>query len=162
MTLDEVIHSLKALVDIHHELIDVSNQKTEEIKVGNVERLQDKVLQERRLVLKLEQAERKRQQVVERWFSAQNITEEEKTISTMLTMLSEEEEQSELASVTTDLTEAITTLKRTEQLNRELLEQSMQFVQMSLSLLSPSLEQMNYGGDAKESHREHSVFDSKA
>src|SRR5690625_6110131 len=137
MTYDKVLRSLDELVSIHKELIDSSNKTTENIKVGKVDELQDQIMHERKLSLKLEQAEEKRQAVVEAWFSANDIQSDEMTITEMLANIVDEEKQIQLASVTTKLTEAITTLKRSEQLNRELLEQSMQFVQMSLQLLSP-------------------------
>ncbi len=86
---------------------------------------------------------------------------EEMTITNMLNMLSNNDDQKALLAVTTELTESITKLKRLEQLNRELLEQSMQFVQMSLNMLNPTIDHMNYG-DKKQTERKHSMFDSKA
>lgn len=163
MTFEKVVQSLTKLVDIHQQLISLSEEKTEFIKAGKVEELQNKLLQERKLVLQLEQAEAERQKVISSWFEERGLTEEEKTITSMLAAIDDEEQQAELAAVTTELTEAVTTLKRSEHLNRELLEQSMQFVQMSLHLLNPSLEQMNYGENKQnQPNRDQSMFDSKA
>lgn len=163
MTFEKVVQSLTKLVDTHQQLISLSEEKTEFIKAGKVEELQNKLLQERKLVLQLEQAEAERQKVISSWFEERGLTEEEKTITSMLAAIDDEEQQAELAAVTTELTEAVTTLKRSEHLNRELLEQSMQFVQMSLHLLNPSLEQMNYGENKQnQPNRDQSMFDSKA
>lgn len=162
MAFESVVRSLRKLVDLHQQLINISEQKTDLIKEGKVEKLQEKILQERKLVLQLEQYEKERQALVESWFISKDLTTEDMTISSILLNLDNEKQQNKLASVATELTEAITHLKRSEQLNRELLEQSMQFVQMSLHLLSPTLEQMNYGKKDAELDRGRSVFDSKA
>lgn len=162
MAFESVVRSLRKLVELHQQLINISEQKTDLIKEGKVEKLQEKILQERKLVLQLEQYEKERQALVESWFISKDLTTEDMTISSILLNLDNEKQQNKLASVATELTEAITDLKRSEQLNRELLEQSMQFVQMSLHLLSPTLEQMNYGKKDAEVDRGRSVFDSKA
>jgi len=162
MAFESVVRSLRKLVELHQQLINISEQKTDLIKEGKVEKLQEKILQERKLVLQLEQYEKERQALVESWFISKDLTTEDMTISSILLNLESEKQQNKLASVTTELTEAITDLKRSEQLNRELLEQSMQFVQMSLHLLSPTLEQMNYGEKDAKVDRGRSVFDSKA
>src|SRR5690625_753276 len=139
MAFESVVRSLRKLVELHQQLINISEQKTDLIKEGKVEKLQEKVLQERKLVLQLEQYEKERQALVESWFISKDLTTEDMTISSILLNLDNEKQQNKLASVATELTEAITDLKRSEQLNRELLEQSMQFVQMSLHLLSPKI-----------------------
>src|SRR5690625_4047349 len=81
MTYEKVLRSLEELVSIHQELIEISQKKTEHIKVGKVDELQDEILHERKLSLKLEQAEEKRQAVVEAWFSANDIQSDEMTIA---------------------------------------------------------------------------------
>lgn len=162
MSIAPIIAALENLVQIHHELVHISEEKTELIKSGRVDAFQKKILAERKLVLSLEQAERKRLEVVEQWFNNHNKSIDEKTITNMLEMIRDEEDKTRLATVTTELTETITNLKRHEQLNRDLLEQSMQFVQMSLNMLSPSIEQMNYGEKKQANQRDRSVFDSKA
>lgn len=161
MSITNIIQALEHLVDIHHRLLKRSREKTELIKDRNVEQLQQLIVQERKFILHLEQAEKKRQAFVKDWFLKQGKQDEEMTISNLLMLTNNKQEQKKLAKVTTALTEVITELKRQEQLNRELLEQSMQFVQMSLNMLSPSYDQMNYGAN-KRNKQIHSVFDSKA
>lgn len=162
MLFEKVVHSLEELVATHHKLIDLSEEKTELIKDGKVDELQAKVLAERKLVLQLEQEEKNRHEIVKAWFSSSGKDTKEQTITSMLTMLEDEEDQSRLAETTRELTEAIVKLKRSEQLNQELLEQSMQFVQMSLHLLNPTLKDMNYGEKDSEVKSRHSIFDSRA
>lgn len=162
MTLHQVVLTLEDLVGIHHELLQISKEKTTFVTKGEVDEFQKLLLKERKLILRLEKAEKARQEAVEQWFSDKDDSIEHKTITHMLDLITDQQEQTMLANITTDLTEAITTLKRQEQLNHDLLEQSMQFVQMSLNMLSPSIEQMNYGEKKQTNQRDRSVFDSRA
>ena len=71
-------------------------------------------------------------------------------------------DKKQLEASAVKLTEALIALKQQEQLNIALIQQSMQFVQLSLDLLSPSLTNMNYGKEQKDQPINRSVFDSKA
>lgn len=52
-------------------------------------------------------------------------------------------------------------LKQQEALNAELIQQSMQFIHLSLNTLEPSIQSMNYGNQRQEAPKR-SLFDSKA
>ena len=80
----------------------------------------------------------------------------------MLDRLSNENEKLSLEKVTAKLTECIVKIKQQEQLNEALLKQSMQFVQLSLDMLNPSIKNMNYNQKQSQVMAERSVFDSKA
>ncbi|MYL40234.1 flagellar protein FlgN [Virgibacillus massiliensis] len=154
---------LLTLVTLHQELIAISNQKTEAVKSGNLEKLQQVLVNERKQIRKIEKAEEGRQLVVADWFESQRLNIEP-TITRLVEAINCDETRKELTAATNQLTEAITTLKQQEQLNMALINQSMQFIQLSMDLLNPSLSQMNYGGSATESTGsiKRSVFDSKA
>ncbi|WP_054751747.1 flagellar export chaperone FlgN [Piscibacillus salipiscarius] len=54
-------------------------------------------------------------------------------------------------------------LKEQEQLNRELIEQSLQFIDLSLEMYEPQSKQMNYDSNKQAPQRQQtSMFDSKA
>ena len=73
------------------------------------------------------------------------------------------DDKQKLEKAVTELLEVIIELRRSEKLNRDLIEQSMQFVQLSLDLLQPSDRNINYQKETKnQSHIKRSVFDSKA
>lgn len=162
MSVQLIIEKLDELTGIHQQLIVLSKEKTVTVKEGNVEKLQAILVKERKIVRQLEQAEENRQKEVESWFSAIGNTKEEATITNLLSQLVEEEEKRLLEASAVRLTEAVVTLKQQEQLNIALIQQSMQFVQLSLDLLSPSLTNMNYGKEQKHPPINRSVFDSKA
>ena len=148
---------------MHERLLDCSKEKTEVIKEGSAEKLQALLAKEHQLIRLLEQTEQKRQELVENWFSQQRLpkTKNDHYKYVRIIHRSDPELATKLESLTVDLTEKITELKNQEQLNRALIEQSMMFIQMSLNLLSPTIDQYNYGQlDNKVVDR--SVFDSRA
>lgn len=164
MSIKDVIGSLEGLVYLHHELLDVSKKKTEVIKEGNVDELQQILVRERKLVRKVEAAEKRRMELVDGWLQTQNFTASDATLTTILEQLTNGNERSALEKVTIELTKAITDLKAQEKLNLALINQSMQFVQVSLDLLSPTLKNMNYTNNNRPNAEtpNRSIFDSKA
>ncbi|WP_234447034.1 flagellar protein FlgN [Virgibacillus salexigens] len=163
MSIEKIKALLLTLVTLHQELIAISNQKTEAVKSGNLEKLQQVLVNERKQIRKIEKAEEGRQLVVADWFESQRLNIEP-TITRLVEAINCDETRKELTAATNQLTEAITTLKQQEQLNMALINQSMQFIQLSMDLLNPSLSQMNYGRSETESTGsiKRSVFDSKA
>lgn len=160
--MNEIIKTLESLVSIHEALLVSSKEKTEIVKEGSVEKLQALLVQERKLVRKAEQVEKNRQAHVEAWYQARQLPLEDASVTNMLEQLDNEVDKSSLEQVTIKLTKVITNLKAQEKLNLALINQSMQFVQVSLDLLSPSLKNMNYGNQSNVEAPTRSVFDSKA
>lgn len=161
MSVRSVTQTLTELQSIHEELIHVSKQKTNIIKEGSVTKLQQLLRKERHYLKLLENAETKRQNEVEKWF-LQQPSLLDKTITTMLPLITDEGDHENLEKMTIALTKSITRLKQQEQLNQELIEQSMQFVQISLDLMSPTIESLNYSNKQNQKQQRRSVFDSKA
>jgi len=149
-------------VELHEELFALSKDKTEIVKEGSLDKLQALLVSERKIVRKLEQKEKIRKTLVDEWYEHHQLPLEEATITNMLERLEDEEERNSLEHVTIALTKAMTNLKAQEKLNLALINQSMQFVQVSLDLLSPSLKNMNYGNTSSAEAPARSVFDSKA
>lgn len=162
MSVQMIIATLTDLALIHEDLIVLSEQKTEIMKEGSVGKLQQILSQERKFVQALGKAETKRQTQVKAWCTEQGFPEENITITAMLEAISDPTDAEQLEQKTITLTNAITKLKQQEQLNQELIVQSMQFVQLSLDMMSPSLKNLNYGKSKGTETSKRSVFDSKA
>lgn len=144
-------------------MLKLSKDKSEYIKVGDMDKLSKLLIHERKQVQAITQLENERQQMVEAVFASLHIDAEEKTVSELLQYIDDETEKSELEKIVTVLVELIVQLKDNEQLNKELLEQSMQFVQLSLEMFQPSTKNINYNEKSVGSEtRKQSVFDSKA
>lgn len=162
MSVQPILESLEKLIDLHKSLLDISKQKTFVVKEGSVDKLQPLLVKERKYVQALEQNERKRQIKVESWISQHDLSAENATITGILGSLSDEKVKEELETQTVILTNTITQLKQQEQLNKALIQQSMQFVELSLDMMKPSIRNMNYGGKKSSDSTDRSVFDSKA
>ncbi len=160
----QILHdTMKHLVVLHKDLIQLSNKKTEEIKQGDMEQLSKTLMDERKHIQAITQTEEKRQALVEDFFMKVNPDVEEKTVTTLLAHIDNNEYKQQLEDVVALLIDAIVQLRQVEQLNQELMAQSMQFVQLSLDMLQPSIQRMNY--DEKQTIQDsvkQSVFDSKA
>lgn len=161
MSTQHIINILKDLVKAQKGLLEISIQKTEEIKAGQVDQLQATLVKERKVLHNIEQIESKRIEAVNQWFVEYSLPLEQATITEMLENLINEHDKNQLEIVATDLTETILKLKQQEQLNQALIQQSMQFVQLSLDLLSPSITNMNYSGKKETNQIKRSMFDSQ-
>lgn len=147
----------------HEILLSISKNKTEQIKLGDMDELSKLLMKERKQIQVIAQLEEERQQLVEQIFTNLMIEEEQKTVTNLLNYLEDGEEKEALLQIVTNLVEVITVLKENEQLNEQLIEQSMQFVQLSLDMLQPSMQQINYHDKKQENKSaKRSVFDSKA
>lgn len=148
---------------MHKQLLKLSKEKSEAIKLGDMDKLSKLLMKERKQLQAIGQLEEQRQQLVEEVFQTLKIDVEEKTVSELLKHIDDENEKVELEQAVTALVEVIVQLKQTEQLNTELLQQSMQFVQLSLDMLQPSMKNINYNEKSTGNDTvKQSVFDSKA
>lgn len=154
---------MQRLVELHEELIQLSQSKTEEIKRGDVDQLSKLLMQERQQVQLITQKEAARQEIVEKLFNEQQVTDKEYTMTNVLALAEDGSEKEQLEIVMSKLINVIIELRNVEKLNNDLMVQSMQFVQLSLDLLQPSLSRMNYDNKKhSQASFDQSVFDSKA
>ncbi|WP_179151879.1 flagellar protein FlgN [Oceanobacillus senegalensis] len=163
MSVKSITESLEKLIFVHRELLGLSKQKTEIVKEGSVAPLQALLVTEGKQIRLLEQTELKRQQEVEQWFSDRKCRQEEKNITKMIEIIEREADKEALAKAMKDLTELIIELRNQEKLNQTLLQQSMQFVQLSLDMMAPSIKNMNYGIQQVKADNQtnRSLFDSQ-
>lgn len=162
MSIQHIIQSMKELYNRHEQLLDLSKQKTELVKQGDMEQLQKLLVKERKSIRLAEQAESKRIESVQAWLENNKLPLDDITVTNLLAHVEEKQEKQELEQAAINLAEVMMKLKQQEKLNQDLIQQSMQFVQFSLNLLQPSIENMNYGNKDGAPSVKRSVFDSKA
>lgn len=146
----------------HEQLLIVSRQKTDQIREGLVEELQTTLIKERKIVQTTVRLEEQRISAVNQWAEISQLSEENATMTWIIEQVHEVKDRTALEKVTAQLVDLIVEIKQQEQLNEALLEQSMQFVQLSLELLNPTIENFNYNKEQQAPSVERSVFDSKA
>ncbi|MFC0525409.1 flagellar protein FlgN [Pontibacillus salicampi] len=162
MSITSIVSVMDKLSSLHESLLALSKEKTDMLKEGDSKALQTLLVKERKHIQAITQIENERSALVADWFHQQGL-KEEPTISAMLEHLSEHE-QAPLTDAYERLVSALTALKQQEELNKELTHQSLQFIELSLDMLQPSMKNMNYSspGAAQQEGASRSVFDSKA
>ncbi|MGP4077723.1 flagellar protein FlgN [Halobacillus sp. K22] len=164
MTLKPVIQCMDQLKQLHESLLILSRKKTEALKTNNTTDLQQMLTQERKHVQAINKVEKQRGDAAVSWFEAQGLSTYDPTISNMINNL-EGDSQVQLQDIYEEMVLVLSSLKQQEQLNAELTKQSLQFINLSLNMLQPSLESVNYAGRTTASNRnkpKRSTFDSKA
>lgn len=162
MSIAPLLNKLQDLLKAHETLLLISDEKTDVLIEGNMEAFQKILLSEKKAVKELSRAENERQKVSTQYASDYKLTEEEVTVTSLIERLTDSDEHKHLEDITTKLVNCITELKRKEEMNRVLIQQSMQFVQFSLDVMNPNIEKMNYGNKSKNSNNARSTFDSQA
>lgn len=144
-------------------MLTLSKEKTNIVKLKKVDELPQLLIKENKLLQLLEKREEQRLQIVTPFFEQNNISEEDRTITTLLLLIHNETEQKQLEKKFTDLTKIIVSLKHQEQLNNQLIQQSLQLIQLSLGMMNPTIQNMNYSNKQENKQvNERSMFDSKA
>jgi len=163
ISITNLITILKQQIEVHEQLLRLSREKTPYIKESDSESLVKLLTNERRLIERIEQLENEREQVVATFFAEHNVHPEAYTLSELLALIKDAKEKEKLERLTVVLLELIVGLKETEQLNQSLLQQSIQFVHLSLDLLQPESKNIHYGDHIKRKQKSQSrsIFDSK-
>jgi flagellar biosynthesis/type III secretory pathway chaperone len=143
---------LERLLKSHEDLLALGERKTEVLKLGDMKALDVLLKEEDLQVKKLQMIEK------ERMLKFANVT-----LGDILNQ-SEAPEKERLLHLQDQLIQTYDALKSRNELNQELLEQSLQYVNMSLSMVHPQSEPSTYSNTKKNPYANHSssLFDSKA
>ncbi|MBP3040168.1 flagellar protein FlgN [Bacillaceae bacterium Marseille-Q3522] len=145
MTAEVLITSLEKLLALHKSLLEVAVQKTTVIKNGDIGSLQQLLKDEQMHVAAIQKVEMMRQETVHTFVK----NKQTPTVHDCLKYVSKEEEK-KITLVTAQLTDVITALKEQNELNQQLIHHSLQFVNMSLQLIRPQPNAMNYSPPTKK------------
>lgn len=161
MSIENIFSPLEKLISLHQTLNELSLQKTSVLKKGSIDELRQILIKERKVIQSVDSTEKMRHKAVNEWMKIGS-EEKEGTVTELLKLFPNQTDREKLANFSTLLTEEITQLKQNEQLNHALLEQSLQYVQVSLDLMNPTLNNMNYGQHSRTYSDNRSSFDSRA
>ncbi len=143
---------LERLFKSHTDLLALGERKTEVLKLGDMKALD--------VLLKEEDLQVKKLQVIEK----ERLTKFANVTLGDVLEQAEEPEKERLLVLQNRLIEMYEALKSRNQLNQELLEQSLQYVNMSLSMVQPQFEPDLYSKHNADEYpiNNMSLFDSKA
>ncbi|GKU83403.1 flagellar protein FlgN [Niallia sp. NCCP-28] len=142
-----LIDILEKMVKLHKSLHAIAGNKTEVIKKGDIEPLQQIMKDEQAHIMSIQKLEAARQN------AAKKIAPEllHPSLTDCIKRLNQEE-AAKVAETADNLKQIIMDLKEANTLNQQLLTQSLQFVNVSLNAFKPTNRSINYGrplnGDA--------------
>ncbi|THE12341.1 flagellar protein FlgN [Bacillus timonensis] len=160
MSAENLVVLLKKILTLHQNLLKLSERKTDILKKGDIDALNDQMKEEQKYILAIKQLENERIAVVNQLLGPRV---QDKTLSKCIEMASGPV-RLELTGLHEELVKVTHDLKVLNELNQQLTHQSLQYVNMSLDMLLPQEQNAGYGNPAgtKEKKQTRSMFDSKA
>ncbi|MGE8206895.1 flagellar protein FlgN [Heyndrickxia sp. NPDC080065] len=160
MSTEALIDTLDKLQKLHEKLYDLAILKTEYIKKGDMEGLQSILKDEQTFVAAIHTMEAKRLEAAKHLLGTED--DSETTLSDCIAAASEKHKD-KLTTLQTNLVTSIEKLKNQNELNQMLTYQSLQFVNMTLDILQPIPDTMNYGRPNEQTAQMPSIplFNSK-
>src|SRR5690554_2452611 len=139
----EIVTIFKALTAVHEKFNEKAIEKQEAVKKGNMQALDQLLKEESALIQQLGKLENTRQHVVNAWMQEKGFVKENVTFEQLMKFFTEENKE-ELLHWEQRLVQEITKLKQQNELNQQLIEESLRFVNMSLDAMQPKQEFSNY------------------
>ena len=162
MPLEKMIRSLEKLIEHQEGLINVAVGKTDIIIRNDIEALQTILKQENKHIQIIQKLEAEIFKLGKEILEKTGYIDATQTLTAVIECVPEEKREY-LHELKERLTAAALTLQQRNNLNQELLEQSLQFINLSLDLLLPDMDSFNYNPTVQDEQKEtHSIFDSKA
>ncbi len=164
MSAEKLFDCLTKMVALHQSLFELENRKTDIIKRGDIEALTSFLKEENKHVMAINKLEEERKLIVAKLVSGHSIQGDEPSLTDIVNLLHPTESR-KLLTLREHLTKLLEELKQVNKLNQELVHSSLQFVNLSLDLLMPQPQKINYNKPTNHRQTEQtksSVFDSKA
>ncbi|MEI4789893.1 flagellar protein FlgN [Bacillus sp. FJAT-53060] len=160
MSVKIIIEELHRLYGLHEQLLKLSNDKTEMLKSNEIDALSEVLNLEQKYIQAISQLEEKRIEA-----TVQFLQSDQSSTITACIEKAEGTDQVELISLYEKLNDIMVELKDVNDLNKQLIQQSLQFISLTFDLVNPNKENMNYGQNGLESSKptqHRALFDSKA
>lgn len=166
MSVQPIISNLEKLEKMHISLLELSLKKTELVKIGDMEGLNTIIKNEQSHVAAIEVLEKQRLQMVTDYLQAKEIAfVDTPTVADVIEAAPNYEERQQLNEISKGLIVVIEELRKQNELNQQLVYQSLKFVNMTLDIIRPQTDQINYSGnlDSVQTNAvKKSMFDSQA
>lgn len=156
---------LQQMIAENEALIQYGNDKREYLIANNIEGLSKIILKEQRHVMALAKLDEMRKVLIYQLLSGKPLKSILPTVTDCYAYL-HEEEQKDVQQAAQTLLDKMLELRQVNDLNQQLIQQSLQFVNMSLSLFEPTVSTVSYGDYPNRNHPKKtkvrtSLFDSK-
>lgn len=162
MSAETLIANLTKQYQLHESLLRNALKKTEVLKKGDVDSLQEVMREEQKLIAAITMMENERQTIAQSFLKKN--AESQITIADCITAAAPEAAET-LRALQEQLVSVIAKLQEQNDLNQQIIYQTLQFVNINLDVLQPGKEAAAYGRpDVKKQQAKpgKSFFDSKA
>ncbi|MER2027848.1 MAG: flagellar protein FlgN [Solibacillus sp.] len=148
MSIANIVVTLEKLEKMHKSLLELALAKTEYIKQGDMEQLDQLIKNEQSHVAAINTLEQQRQLMVTDYLRAKGIAlTDSPSVSDVITAAENSESTEKLVSVRERLIALLNQLKMQNDLNQKLVMNSLQFINITLDTMRPQQnEQFNYSG----------------
>ncbi|WP_079415146.1 flagellar protein FlgN [Paenibacillus ferrarius] len=166
VSIAQLLEVLENLISIHQTMLELAAQKTPVLVNNQVVELNTIIHKENKLIKQIEELERMRVQLTGEYLISRGYNPDPKVrVSDLIKIIFKAEEKKALSEVQARLLDVMTEMKKQNEVNQKLIEQSLAFIDFSLDLFVKTPEQ-----DAFYQHPNQSgynsvrngIFDTKA
>lgn len=168
MSTEHIAADLERLIGLHRELARIAEEKKQVLIQGDMERLTRVLQTESQVYKQASAAEESRQRETASFLAAKGVRQTGKsgewTVSDLIKLVFNAEEKRRLMKLQTELLGVIRELQEANELNRQLVEQSLAFVNNTLDFITESRQQeITYSHPGKQqAGTRKGFFDQKA
>lgn len=162
--LEELRDVLAEELKTYEEMLELTIRKTDVITKGKVNELDGITHMENNMIVRLGQYEDRREKVIEN-IQRQLKIEDGTTISELLNYVDDSDKiKKEIENITEKLTQVLNTLKEKNDLNTMLINDTLEYIQLNLNLLTNATEQGTYNDKVQKEKGSPNIniFDTKA
>lgn len=166
MSVQQMVQHLVEMIELHRELLELGNRKRKVLVDGLVDELAEITSAESRIVSRITAAERELFQCARRFLSEKGYTPDlPPNLGDVIKLVFDPQERAALQTAQRQLLDLIDELKRVNELNRVLIEQSLAFINYTIEMMTDTLEDdMMYRRPDQQDWRNSSrgLFDTRA
>ncbi|KEF40332.1 FlgN protein [Schinkia azotoformans MEV2011] len=164
MSAEPLIRTLGKMLLLHKSLNQLAKQKTDILKSGDTVALNNLLKEEKKHIQALQKVETERQQVSIAFLARKHANDFTNPTIVDCINFANTAEKIKLTQIKSELQQQIQILSNQNELNQQLLKQSLQFVNLSLDILKPEIDTYNYErpGQSFQYEEGRSIFNSKA
>ncbi len=156
---------LDNLINLHRALYTLAVQKKEVLIHNQIDELVNITQQEQKLIKAVGAAEAARLEAVQAVYAEKGVSLTEGSLSELIKLTTGAEEKARLTNYRNELIRIVSELREANELNQQLLEQSLSFVNMSLDLITDNpADDFIYSNPAHDAYRNpnRNFFNKKA
>ena len=166
MSIQLVIEHMRTLNDLHGRLLDIANRKKDALIVNAIDEINSLVNQEVKLVRQIASTDAQRLEAIGSFLQEQGIIADSVTVTDIVKLVFNVDERREITEQRERLLGTIGQLKELNDVNQQLIEQSLAYLDYSLDVVSGGSEsevvyQRPQGSSAYQASRR-GLFDKKA